>query len=127
MDFPALTWGLSLEKIQEFAPDTEKLAQKLYFHSVHVQNFPTDCGALLLNNTSYATLHDLQNVIKYASKSGFSKIFCTIVDKPYIADAAKETFKKAGFRCISSGFSNRNPYKRDYVMFKRVRCSYKGY
>lgn len=127
MDYPALTWGLSLEKIQKFAPYTQKNGQRLLFHNVCVQNFPADCGALLLTNTSYITLHDLQNIVQYASKSGFSKIFCTIVDKPDIANAAKETFRKAGFRCISSSYSNRNSCKKDYVMFMRVKCSYHGY
>ena len=123
-----LTWGLSDKKIKEEFPDSSFWGRSVTLKSgIALSNFKGDCGALTLQGVSNCTAADFQEVERFASLGGFSKLFATIVSKKKYADISLATMKKAGWRCVSKGKSNRNPEKRDYVMFKRIKCSYKGY
>ena len=122
-----LTWGLMVDEIKQKFPNAYCGNNYIDFGRVTVNNFPGDCGALLVRGLNNGDVQSLKDAEKYASLSGFSKMFGTIVCEKKYADAALETMKALGWRCISKGNSNRNPEKRDYVMFKRINCSYKGY
>ena len=80
---------------------------------------------------NYAKEDTLKDVLRFCSLSGFSKIFATIVGNESYCHAitrAVESFKKARFKLVYKGKSNRNPEKDDYVFVKYIRnCKYKGY
>lgn len=124
----ALTWGLGMEQIKAKWPKATMYDQRLNLGgSACLQNFTGDCGALILTGANSVTEKDLQDVKEYASLSGFSKIFATIVTSKTYADRQLKIFEDANFQCISKGNSNRNDHKKDYVMFIRIDCDYKGY
>ena len=126
-----LVWGHSEQTIKEKYKGTVlKVAddyKRVYAFNFIIHNFQGDCGALYISGANTATVEQLKNLENFASEGGWSKLFATIVTEEDHANKQLETFKKAGWRCISKGYSNRNSYKRDYVMFKRVKCSYRGY
>ena len=123
-----LIWGLSDEKIGEEFPGSSFWKGNVTLKSgIKLSNFIGDCGALTLNGVSNCTVADLQEVERFASLGGFSKLFATIVSEKKYADISLARMKEAGWRCVSRGKSNRNPKNRDYVMFKRVKCVHKGY
>jgi len=123
-----LTWGLNDERIKEKFPGA-------YFGNKYlslpkggtIYNFPGDCGSLLVQGANCLSAAALADIEEYASLSGFSKLFATIVTSKNYADNQMELMKSLGWKCVSKGYSNRNPEKRDYVMFKRIKCHYKGY
>ena len=123
-----LTWGLDDLTIKEKFPGA-------YFGNKWlglpkgglIYNFPGDCGSLLIQGANTLNAAALKDIEEYASLSGFSKLFATIVTSKDYADNQMEIMKRLGWKCVSKGYSNRNPEKRDYVMFKRVKCSYHGY
>jgi hypothetical protein len=137
-----LTWGLNEAAIAEQFPgvkigDGFSSIKQLGFPErgsrypdVWVQNFPGDCGSLILTSANSATLPVLRDVISFASKSGFSKIVATVVGSMEYNSikVAVKAFRKAGFICAARGKSNRNQYKDDFVFVKYIRnCEYKGY
>jgi hypothetical protein len=123
-----LCWGITVEKIKKFYPDIRYVEEhnwgggKLIFDSVVVRVFEGDCGALVISNANYADDFTLKAILKYASLSGFSKIFATVVGPEYTSiRSAISAFKKNRFICVHKGKSNRNPDKDDYVFVKIIR------
>lgn len=132
-DRKPLTWGLRVSQIKKTFPTVMIHDNFISFGSVCIQNFPGDCGALILTRANYAKKKDLQDVVKFASMSGFSKIFATVVstlDSPY-GTSTKEAvaaFKALRFIKVNQGKSNRNPNKDDFVFVKIIRNPiHKGY
>lgn len=129
-DRKPLTWGLKESQIKKHFPTVRILKNSLVSGSVRVQNFPGDCGSLIITGANWATKQDLKDAVKFASMSGFSKIFATVVaDMDY--DSAQRTvkaFKSQRFICVNHGKSNRNPHKDDFVFVKIIRNPiHKGY
>lgn len=142
-----LTWGLCKHEIEKLFPGVQfveepgvpvrdsYLLREINFPRkdnkyslLQVRNFPGDCGALMLRGANSASYDQLKDVLKYASLSGFSKIFATVVGEEVYLKEALAAFKKARFKLVAKGNSNRNAYKYDYVFVKYIRnCKYKGY
>ena len=123
-----LTWGLNDERIKEKFPGAYFGNKRLTLPKGGIiYNFPGDCGSLIIQGANCLTESALKDIEEYASTSGFSKLFATIVMGEHYATNQMELMKRLGWKCVSKGYSNRNETKRDYVMFKRVKCSYKGY
>lgn len=125
----ALTWGMSLEDIkQQLDSNASVYGNNLLIHNMNLTNFNGDCGAIYLTNANTATKEKLKTVEKYASLSGFSKIFATVVGKPEYLERALYAFRSNKWKCVAKGKSNRNETKDDYVFVKYIRnCKYKGY
>lgn len=133
LDRKPLTWGLKESEIHKYFPTVMIGERSLGFNSVSLLNFPGDCGALILTGANYAKKEDLQAVVKFASMSGFSKIFATVVAPPENqydtrAKDAVAAFKALRFIKVNQGKSNRNPNKDDFVFVKIIRNPlHKGY
>ena len=133
-----LTWGLTKQQYETTWPDAN-----FYFYTnkiqvskpneknmpdVVLQNFPGDCGSLLLLKANNATKESLAFARDIASKNGFSKIFATVVGKPNIIENAVKAFKQSRWINVAKGYSNRNKQKEDYIFVLYIRnCHYKGY
>jgi hypothetical protein len=127
-----LIWGLAIGQMKEFAI---KYGVEIYYDNndkslciggIALQNFPGDCGALILNGANTATLKSLAIAEDYASRSGFSVIVGTICAKD--VSSQLEVFKAAGWEAVNSYASNRNPDKTHVVVVKRIKnCLKKGY
>ena len=125
-----LKWGLSLTEFKKQLPGVDFFGEsgRVRCNTVSLSNFPGDCGALLLNGANQATLYSLKLAIKTASYNGFSKIFATVVGEDGYIDTAVEAFKKARFKCVEAGNSNRSAYKKSFTFVKIIKnCKYKGY
>ena len=131
-----LGWGLSTSVIRkhiredfDYTVDENKsyASGMLTFGDVTLTNFPGDCGALILQGANEIDETEMKQVLKYASLSGFNKIFATIVTA-YKAEEQHKVFKKARWRTVYKGKSNRNDYKDDIVLVKYIRNpKHKGY
>ena len=65
--------------------------------------------------------------MKYASLSGFNKMFATIVTK-WLADEQKELFTNLGWQVVFEGKSNRNSDKVDIGLVLHIlNPIHKGY
>lgn len=129
-----LTWGLNWEQVKALWPDKSVMWDgdegKLHFYNKEhwdcatLRNFECDCGAVYITCACYVDEQIMKNILEFCSKSGFSKIFATLVSKnvPNL-----QLFTDNGFTVVMDGFSNRNPTKRDVVLFKHVDCIHKGY
>lgn len=134
IDRKPLTWGLRVSQIEKTFPNASIGDSHITFGSLLIKNFPGDCGALTLSGANYAKKEDLQAVVEFASMSGFSKIFATVVAdmenkyyKPAGSDAVA-AFKALRFIKVNQGKSNRNPNKDDFVFVKIIRNPiHKGY
>lgn len=133
IDRKPLTWGLRESEIRKHFPTALIGDSGLVLGSLRIQNFPGDCGTLVLSGANYAKKKDLQDVVKFASMSGFSKIFATVVatlENKHNTSAkdAVATFKALRFIKVNQGKSNRNPNKDDFVFVKIIRNPiHKGY
>ena len=124
-----LKWGLDNDEIKRRWPKISFTSYgiNLGYYNV-LQNFPGDCGALILCGANDVSTEELKLAREIASANGFSKIFATIVCIPEYANKQLEKFKAEGWKLVSKGNSNRNKAKRDYVVALRIRnCEYKGY
>lgn len=128
-----LYWGLTLIQLQSEFPkrDIRSIREKtLGIDGVVLQCFEGDCGALLITSANRMTPELAKDVVRLASICGFSKLFATVVgslEYESIQNAVKG-FKKARFKLVAQGKSNRNPYKDDFVFVKYIRkCKYQGY
>ena len=126
-----LNWGPTLEEIKEKYGEVSARCLPYDYRSIKlfgftIMNFIGDCGSLYIQGANNATYENLRKLINFASEGGWSKIFATVVtDEP---EKAKEAFKKAQFKKVSEGKSNRNPHKTDIVYVKVIKnCEYKGY
>lgn len=125
-----LTWGLTTEQIKTQFPKARIFGSSIHFNNIRLQNFPGDCGSLLLLSANYAEEADVKQAVSFASASGFSKIFAIVVGDNSFGDYDKAitAFKKARFILVHQGKSNRNSHKDDYVFVKIIRnCKHKGY
>lgn len=133
---PALNWGLPLEQVKKhiYPHAVGAVGDYLSLGNITLKNFPGDCGSLVMIYANRATEEDLARAVKYASLSGFTKIFATVVGATEpkqwsvpINDAVA-AFKKARFKLVHHGKSNRNPDKDDYVFVKIIRNpKHRGY
>ena len=125
-----LTWGLSVAEFKKQLPNVDILAERgrVRCGCVSLVHFPGDCGALLMTSANNATTDSIKLAVKTASYNGFSKIFATVVGEDGYIDAAVEAFKKARFKCVEAGNSNRSAYKKSFTFVKIIKnCKYKGY
>ena len=125
MDY-TLGWGIPVPMITEFYPDVayqqNVTPKKLNFGFVQLLNFYGDCGALTLNNAKCITQDTMKAVLQYASLSGFTKIFATVVGSD--SDRQREVckiFRDYRWKCVHKGKSNRNPRKDEFVFVKIIR------
>lgn len=127
MNHNKLLWGITVEEIKKFYSNIRHKSDSswgggvLIFGSTEVRVFVGDCSSIVINNAVGADDSTLKAVLKYASLSGFSKIFATVVGTPLYIDYAVQAFKKNRFICVHKGKSNRNPHKDDYVFVKIIR------
>ena len=111
-------YGIPLEKAKEIFKDAQSWGSSLKIGNLVMQNFASDCGALIFTGCNYATKTELQAAMEIASLAGMSKIFGTIVMKnEKQAEIQKRIFLAEGFRVIANGKSNRTPSKKDIVLF----------
>ena len=111
-------YGIPIAKAKEIFKNAQSWGSSLKIGNLVMQNFPSDCGALVFTGCNYTTKEELQAAMKIASLAGMSKIFGTIVMKnKEQAKIQKQIFLAEGFRVISNGYSNRNPSKKDIVLF----------
>lgn len=126
-----LSWGLTDQQIKEQFPKAKIFGNSVRFNCIRLQNFPEDCGSLVLVGANCAEENDVKQAVAFASASGFSKIFATVVGENYPysrVETAVKAFKKARFKLVHQGKSNRNPHKDDYVFVKIIHnCEYMGY
>ena len=122
-----LYWGLTVTQIKKqittnvYVTKEETDNPVLTIDNMTLTNFPGDCGALCLASANHATNQKLKTVYKYASLSGFSKIFATVVGKEDFIKEAVAAFKANKWKCVYKGKSNRNPKKSDYVFVKYIK------
>ncbi len=127
-----LGWGNNDTMNKKIFKDSVELGHGQVFinNQLCLQNFPGDCGSLILRYTSKATEKDLKIAEKFASYNGYDKIFATLVGEveyDYI-NRALAAFKKCRWKTVYVGPSNRNPYKTAHVLVKIIRNpKYKGY
>lgn len=133
MNFTTLTWGISIQDIHKFYPKAiiGNFAGRSFiqFNNTYVYNFPGDCGALVIRGASYVRRDEMRAILKYASKSGFTKIFATIVERdyPWVQDHVK-LYKNYRWKLVHKGKSNRNPDKNEFVFVKIIhKPEHKGY
>lgn len=134
MKVNTLTWGIPIEDIKKFYPMayTGVYNGKPYvcFDHTSVYNFPGDCGALILDGAgSIYGAKTMRAILKYASLSGFNKIFATLVNYDYPWEQERlKLFKNYRWKLVHKGKSNRTPEKNDYVFVKIIHNPlHKGY
>lgn len=111
-------FGIPMSKAKEIFPDASNWGNSLKIGSLIMHNFPNDCGALLFSGCNQVTPEQLKAAMEIASLAGMSKIFGTIVMKDERqAEILKQIFLAEGFQVIANGWSNRNPTKKDIVLF----------
>ena len=122
-----LTWGLTYEQLtKRYGYKIDIHNDKIRVNSLTIQNFPSDCGSLIITGANSATTENLSLVIDIASCCGFNKIFATVVGEN--KENAVKAFKSKRFKLVFQGKSNRSSYKDDYVFVKYIRnCKWKGY
>ena len=75
-----LTWGLTYEQLtKRYGYKIDIHNDKIRVNSLTIQNFPSDCGSLIITGANSATTENLSLVIDIASCCGFNKIFATVV------------------------------------------------
>jgi hypothetical protein len=111
-------YGITETKTKKIYPKAQFFNSTVRLGQLVMANFPSDCGALIFTGCNYNTKEELQAAMKIASLAGMSKIFGTIVmsDKK-LAKKQKQIFLDEGFQVIADGWSNRNPNKKDIVLF----------
>ena len=81
-----------------------------------ITEFPGDCGCLIIKYALYLTPTVIQEILNFASKSGYSKIICTLSTE-YKIDHIKQYLKDFGFKIQYTGKSNRS-YSNNYDEIK---------
>ena len=111
-------YGITTAKAKEIYPEAQFFDSAVRLGQLIMSNFPSDCGALLFSGCNQATPKQLKAAMEIASLAGMSKIFGTIVMKDEsLAQTQKDIFVNEGFQVIAEGCSNRNPTKKDIVLF----------
>jgi len=140
-NYDTLTFGARINKcIEEIQ---EKMGINLYvppnggerigvdsigIGKMSVTNFPGDCGAIIARGMSSADETTLKAIEKYASISGFSNIFGTLVtDSTTVRDHYMKMYQDLGWVVINVSMSNRNSDKHSVSLYKFVECEHKGY
>lgn len=98
-----------------------------------IMEFPGDCGCLIIKYAIYLTPKVIQEILKFASESGYSKIICTLSTE-YKIDKIKQYLKDFGFKIQYTGKSNRNLDNdndelnaKTYLCYKIIKPTTIGY
>lgn len=90
-----------------------------------ITEFPGDCGCLIIKYALYLNPELIQQILDFASLSGYSKIICTLSTE-YTIDPIKQFLKDFGFKIQYTGKSNRSKAKT-YLCYKIIKPTTIGY
>lgn len=103
------------------------------YNSCKIIEFPGDCGCLILIDAYKTSLKNLEDLLTFASKSGYSKIICTLSSE-FPLNKIIPILKSFNFKIQFTEKSNRSTdyYKpsisaKTYLCYKIINPENKGY